>query len=133
MTHVKPSAIRFRSVHAAPYLWSGGIGSHPLTVSYGYASDMLPWLAPSFASQQSSSPSKQRPALHDIQQAFEHARQQPPQHVDAEFSHVTMDSLRAEMQQAIDNSAAHEGSPGNAQVEFGQEAQAAVTAQVLIG
>lgn len=101
---------------------------------------MLPWLAPGFASQQSSSPSKQRPALHDIQQAFEHARQWPPQHVDvidsiAEFSHVTMDNLRAEMQQAIDKSAAHEGFPGNAQdgFEFGQEAQAAVTAQVLIG
>ena len=77
---------------AAPYMWSGGLASHPLVTSYQYASSMLPWKAPA----QHHAP---LPTVEEIQQTFHTARQQSPFFVEPNFSHARVIALHKDMRQ----------------------------------
>ena len=79
-------------VHTAvPYMYSGGFTACPIAATYQYASSML----------SRSNPAQQAaplPSVAEIQQAFHEARQQAPPHVETEFSHSVVTSMREKFQ-----------------------------------
>ena len=77
---------------AAPYMWTGGLASHPLVASYQYASSMLPWNVPA----QHHAP---LPTIEEIQQTFHTARQQSALFLEADFSHASVVAMREGMGQ----------------------------------
>ena len=69
-------------------MFSGGFTARPIAATYQYASSMLS------RQQTSAQQATPLPSIAEIQQAFHHARQQAPPHLETEFSYDVVTAMR---------------------------------------